>query len=187
MAEDKATRSAIVLQFLWKAPLTAVALVVGAIAASQAGWSAADLVVNAPLMGFVEDVVTGLILFIAFACSAATVLLVRRVARPALWIMVPVLLYSALVSGAWNGYVGDFDATRIEVIRGRFANAYAIQRMSDRARYRTCVDERIRMTEDAKAECARALHAAPGEDIPGSEHRCGVLWMFTCVRTAPEK
>lgn len=101
--------------------------------------------------------------------------------------MVPIMLYSALVLGAWNGFASDFDATRGEAIKHHFANAYALDHMSERGRFLSCQDNRIELTDDAKAACVRALNPAPGERIPGSEQRCGFLGMFSCYKTAPEK
>jgi hypothetical protein len=171
---------------IWKVPVVAAALLAGLLGASQAGWSGAELVVNAPLMGPSEDFITGIFFSIGAAVSVGSVMVVQRFARPARWIMVPILLYVALVPGAWNGFAGDFDATRVEAIRHHFANAYALNHMSERGRYRSCKDERIELTDDAKGVCAQALNAAPGEPIPGSEHRCGLLRMFGCVDTASE-
>ena len=173
------------LAIVWKVPAVAVALVLGALWASQAGWSGAELVVNSPLMGLIEDFVTGAFFSIAAAVSAGAFIVVQRIAKPALWLMVPIQLYSALVPGAWNGFWSDFDATRLEVLRHRYANGYALEHMGPRALYRSCKDARIELTEDAKAVCSRKLHVAPGEAIPGSEHRCGLLGLFSCFETAP--
>jgi hypothetical protein len=101
--------------------------------------------------------------------------------------MVPILLYCALILGAWNGFSGDFDATRLAVRRHNFANGYALEHMSPRALYRSCNDAQIELTDDAKALCARTLKVGSGETIPGSEHRCGLLGLFSCFATAPEK
>ena len=49
-----------IVPILWKTPVVAGAVVVGSIAASQAGWSGAELVVNSPLMGMFEDFITGI-------------------------------------------------------------------------------------------------------------------------------
>jgi hypothetical protein len=72
---------------------------------------------------------------------------------------------------------------RLEPMRYHYANAYALEHMSPRGRYRTCEDEQINLTDDAKAACARTLALAPDEPIPGSEHRCGFLGMFSCIDT----
>jgi hypothetical protein len=172
---------------IWKTPVVAVALLVGSLGASQAGWSGTELVVNSPLMGPLEDFVTGFIFVISVAMTIGPLILVHKIAKPALMLMVPILLYSAAVPGAWNGFASDFDATRVQVIRYHYANAYALEHMSPRGRFRTCEDEQIELTDEAKAVCARALNVAPGERIPGSEHRCGFLGIFSCVNTASEK
>jgi hypothetical protein len=98
-----------------------------------------------------------------FALAVGPVILVHRIAKPALWLMVSILLYVAIVPGAWNGLAGDFDATRVAVMRERYANAYALEHMSPRGRLRTCKDEQIQLTDDAKAVCARALNVGPDE------------------------
>jgi hypothetical protein len=176
-----------VIPFIWKTPIVAIELLVGAIGANQAGWSGAELVVNAPLMGPIEGLLTSFMLIVGATMAVGPVVLVHRIAKPALWLMVPILLYSALVPGVWNGFAGDFDATRLEAMKHHFANAYALQHMNPRGRFRTCEDERIELTDDAKAVCARTLNVAPGERIPGSEHRCGLLGMSSCFNTAPQK
>jgi hypothetical protein len=176
-----------ILALVWKIPTVVAAVIAGAIASSQAGWSGAELIINSLLMGTMENLVTTAIFFASAAVTTGTVFLVYRIAKPALWIMAPILLYSSLILGVWNGFASDFDATRVEVIKHGDANAYALDHMSARGRYRTCKDQSVRLTDDAKAVCQRALSAAPGEVIRGSEHRCGLFGMFACVYTAPEK
>jgi hypothetical protein len=80
-----------------------------------------------------------------------------------LWVLVPFLMYAAVVLGAWNGYVSDFDPVRGEAIAHHYANAYAIEHMTPRGRYLSCQDKRIELTDDAKAACARALNVGPSE------------------------
>ena len=175
------------LKIVWKTPVVAVGLLVGFLGATQAGWSSAELVVNAPLMGPIEDFVTGIMFTVGAAMTIGPLILVHRIAKPALYLMVPILVYSAVVPGAWNGFAGDFDTTRVQAIKYQYANAYALEHMSERGRFLSCKDERIELIDDdAKAVCARALNVAPGERIPGSEHRCGFLGMFGCFDTAPE-
>jgi|ERR1035438_94147 hypothetical protein len=174
---------ATVPKLLWKVPVVVGALVVGALAASQAGWSGAEAIASRGSAGFITD----LLFTLGAVASIAILSLVRRIARPVLWVTVPVFLYSALVLGAWNGLASDFDATRGEAIRYHLANAYALEHMSERGRFLSCQDNRIELTDDAKAVCASALNPAPGERIPGSEHRCGFLGLFTCFDTAAEK
>ncbi len=181
----------LIVSILWKTPVVVGAVVVGAIAACQVGWSGAELVVNSSLMGMVEDFITGIFFSLGAAMSVGTLLLVQRLAKPVLWLMVPIFLYAALVLGAWNGFAADFDATRGEAIRHHAANAYALEHMSLRGRFRSCGDERIELTDDAKAVCALFFNVGPGERIPGSEHRCGgileTLLGGICFNTAPEK
>ena len=177
----------LVWKIVWKTPVVAVALLVGSLGASQAGWSGAELVVNSPLMGPLEDFVTGIIFALSAAMALGPLVLVHRIAKPALALMVPILLYSAVVPGGWDGFASDFDATRVQAIRYHYANAYALEHMNPRGLFRTCQDEQIELTDDAKAVCARALSVRPDEPIPGSEHRCGLFGMFGCFNTGPEK
>jgi hypothetical protein len=76
--------------------------------------------------------------------------------------MVPILLYTAIVPGVWNGIAADFDTTRVAVMREHYANAYALEHMSPRGRLLTCEDEQIELTDDAKEVCARPSNVAPG-------------------------
>jgi hypothetical protein len=115
------------------------------------------------LMESLEYLGTVTVLAIAAAMAIGPVILVQRIAKRALWLMAPILLYVAIVPGAWNGIAGDFDATRVAIIREHYANAYALEHMSPRGRSLTCKDERIDLTDDAKAVCARALNPASGE------------------------
>jgi hypothetical protein len=168
--------------FLWKTPVVIGALVVGGVAANQAGWSGAQSVAERGQARFVTD----LLFFVGLVIAYGAVVLVRRIAKPVLWVMVPILLYAAVVTGAWDGFASDFDAGRREAIKEHYANGYILEHMSDRGRFLTCRDNRIELTEDAKAVCARASDIAPGQRIPGSEHRCGLLGFSECFDTAPE-
>lgn len=173
------------LSIIWKTLVVVAALVVGVFGASQAGWSGAELVVNSLITGMLESFVTGILFSVSGGVAIGTVILIQRIAKGMLWLAVPVLLYSAIVMGAWNGFASDFDATRGEALKHGYANAYALEHMTSRGRYRTCTDGRIRLTDDGKAACTRALTVGPGESIPGSEHVCELL--FVCFNTAPEK
>jgi len=171
------------LKILWKIPVVVGALLVGATAANQAGWSGAEVIASRGSAGFITDI----FFTVGAGISIGTLVLIQRIAKPVLWVMVPILLYSALVLGAWNGFASDFDATRGEAIKHHLANAYALEHMKERGRFLSCQDNRIELTNDAKAVCARALNPGPGERIPGSEHRCGFLGVFSCFNTAPKK
>jgi hypothetical protein len=172
-------------KIVWKTPVVIVALLIGFLGATQAGWSGAELVVNSALMGPLEEFVTGIMFTVGAAMVVGPFILVQRIAKPALCLMVPILVYSAVVPGAWNGFASDFDTTRVQAINHHYANAYALEHMTPRGRFRSCKDERIELIDDdAKAVCARALNVVPGEDIPESEHRCGFLGMFRCFDTA---
>ncbi len=174
-------------KIVWKTSAVAVGLLAGAFGASQAGWSGAELFVNLSLMGTFEEFVTSTLCNVGLIIAVTATILIYRIAKPALWIMMPIILYSAVVLGAWNGVASDFDATRGEAIKYHSANAYALEHMSERGRFLSCDDERIDLTDDAKALCTRTLNVSPGERIPGSEHNCGPLGLFTCFNTAPEK
>jgi hypothetical protein len=114
-------------------------------------------------MGPLEDFVTGIIFVISAAMAVGPLVLVHRIAKPALALMIPVLLYSGVVPGAWDGFASDFDATRVQVITYHFANAYALEHMSPRGLFRTCQDEEIELTDDAKGVSGRALNVGPGK------------------------
>jgi hypothetical protein len=161
--------------------------VVGALGAFQLGWSAADLVVNAPFNGVLGNFISGLLFGAGVLVAYGAIFVVEKFAKPLLWVLIPVFVYCAAVPGAWNGVATDFDRTRGEVMKRHYANGYAIDHMTDRGRYLSCQDESLQFTADAKAACAKALHVSPGERIPGSEHRCGFLKMLSCFDNAPAK
>jgi hypothetical protein len=98
-----------VWKIVWKTPVVAVALLVGMFGASQAGWSGAEAIVNYPFSGALEDFITGIIFIVSAAMAVGPVVLVYKIAKPALVLMVPILLYVAHVPGAWNGVASDFD------------------------------------------------------------------------------
>ncbi len=83
-------------KIVWKPPVVVVALLIGSLGATQAGWSCAELVVNAPLMGPIEDFVTGIMFTVGTAMTIGPLILVHRIAKPALYLMVPILVYSAV-------------------------------------------------------------------------------------------
>ncbi len=170
---------------LWKTPVVFVALVIGSIAACQIGWSGAALAVNSPLSG-ITNLLDDLFLVASVGISIGCVLLVKRIAKPFLWVMMPILLYCGVVLGAWDGVACDFDSIRLQALRHHYANAYALGNMTDRGRFLSCKDDRIELTEDAKAVCLQALTVGPGERIPGSEYTCGPLGMFGCFSTEPD-
>jgi hypothetical protein len=172
---------------LWRIPVVAGALLIGMLGASQAGWSGAELFFNSSLMGRFEEFITGVLANVGLIAAVGATFLVQKIAKPMLWVMMPVLLYSAIILGAWNGVASDFDSTRGQAIQHHYANAYALEHMSPRGRFLSCQDDRIELTDDAKTTCASALTAGrPGESIAGSEHKCGLFGMFSCVYTVPE-
>jgi len=170
-----------VRNILWKTPVVIGALVAGCFAASQVGWSGAEAIADRGESGFVTD----LFLFVGLAVSYGIIRLIQRTARPVLWVLVPILIYTAAISG-WNGFASDFDHGRGEAIRHHYANGYILEHMSDRGRFLSCQDNRIALTDDAKPVCARALNVPPGQRIPGSGHRCGPLGFLECFETGSE-
>ena len=176
-----------ILNFVWKLPAVIILIIVGIMTFSQAGQSGLDDVLNFQIMGFVEEIITWLYFIVSAILSFLICYVIEKISRKSLWIAIPIFTYSAIVMGAWNGYWSDFDSTRREAIKYNYANAYAIEHMSERARYLSCYDKRIDLTEDAKAACTHALTVAPGEKIPGSEHHCGFLNSFSCSYYAPTK
>jgi hypothetical protein len=113
-------------RLIWKASAVAAALVIGMLGANQVGWSGAELVVNAPIMGTTENFVTGTFFIGSALAVVGTVVLIYRQPKYVLWLAAPIFLYFALVPGAWNGITSDFDATRGEALRSGYANAYAM-------------------------------------------------------------
>jgi hypothetical protein len=83
---------------------------------------------------------------------------VARIARWALWGFVPLMVYAALVLGTWDGFASGFDATRVEAIRHRYANACALQHMRPAAFDAKYRDPRIELADDA-----HALRASRGQ------------------------
>ena len=152
-----------VISIIWKTLAVAVALLVGMLGASQVGWSGAEVIVTATIMGPGDKLGTAIIFAISGVISAGAVISIYRLAKHVLWVAGPVFLYLALVPGAWNGYASDFDAIRVEVIQTSYANAFALEHMKARGRYQTCNDERIELSDDARAVCARALAVGPGD------------------------
>jgi len=85
-----------VWKIVWKTPVVAVAMIVAALGAIQAGWSGAELIVNAPLMGPIESLVTVFMLAVGAAMTIGSAFLVLRIAKPVLFLMVPILLFLLL-------------------------------------------------------------------------------------------
>ncbi len=183
-----------IVSILWKTPVVIGATIAGYLVTGTAAWNGADLVLNRALMGILEQATTAFYFLGGTALSYGIVLGVYRIAKLALWVMVPLMIYSAVVVGVWNGWNSDFDYSRLEALRhsDQPANAYSLKQMMPRGLYLSCNDERIDLTDDGKEFCAKALTVAPGERIPGSEHWCGglldrLLGLNVCFYTAPEK
>jgi hypothetical protein len=149
---------------VWKIPVVLVASAIGYLAAIEAGWSGTQSIVNAYTTfheATFHDFIRDLYFVIVIAIALGVVFLVKRLAKPALWILVPILLYATIVLGAWNGFMSDFDPTRGEALKHHYANAYSIEHMTARGRYLSCHDKRIELTDDAKTACARDLGFNP--------------------------
>jgi hypothetical protein len=126
-----------------------VATVVGALAANALGWYAGEWLLDDA--GIVERLLAGA----GLIGSAAVIYFVDKISRPALALTVPVMLYFCLVLGAWNGYAADFDSVRVAAIQHHFANGYALEHMSGKARADSCADTRIRLSDDARPICSK--------------------------------
>jgi hypothetical protein len=148
--------------FIWKVPAVAIALIVGILFISQAGWSGAEVVVNIQIMEWWDTLGTTVIFGVSAIVGAGTVFVIYRLAKHVLWVTAPVFLYTALVPGVWNGYMSGFDATRAQSLQHGYANAFALEHMSERGRYLTCNDDRIELSDDTKPVCARALRTMSG-------------------------
>lgn len=174
-------------RLLWKIPAVIIAVILGLFGASQAGWSGADVVLNFREMGLADAFVTSVLFFVGFALCYAALLFIRWAGKPLLWLMIPLSLYIAIVPSAWNGYVSGFDHSRGAVIRDGWANAYVLEHMTPRGRYESCIDSRIRLTEDAKSVCQKAVSGAPGEVVPGSGRRCGLFGLVICYKVVTQE
>ena len=105
-----------VWKFLWKTAVVAVAVVLGALGASGVGWHGAEFIAKLPLIKILaefvglsfgdEDVIgnlpsaefgTGVKFCVSAAMCLGPSLLVYRIAKPVLFIMVPILLWVAVV------------------------------------------------------------------------------------------
>ena len=135
---------------LWKIPLALLALPVGSFSASQFGWSGAEFLLNG---GLVE----GAVFLISASVCFGVFLLMKQLAKPVLWVIVPLCLYSALVKGVWDGIYSDFDAKRGEAIQHRWADARVLAQMSEKGKRLSCQDGRIELADDAKAKCSEIL------------------------------
>ena len=118
-------------------------------------------------MGPPEGLITGAAALTGSLLAIGCLFLIVRLAKPLRWVAVPVFLYCALVPGAWNGLLSDFDYTRGEAIRHGLANAYALQHMNPRGRLLSCRDRRIELTDDAQKLCAELHDPNSGEAKQG--------------------
>jgi len=147
------------VSIIWKTVVVAGALLVGLLTANQVGWSGAEVVLTAPIMGLADTLGTTVIFAISALITVGSIILIYRIAKHVLWFAAPVFLYLAFVLGAWNGYMSDFDATRALVLQHGYANALALERMRPRGRDLTCKEGLIELSDDAKAICSRSVEA----------------------------
>jgi hypothetical protein len=142
-------------QATWKTVAVVLPIVVGIFASNAAGWNGAAALFGPPTysegLGSFANLTVGLL---GFSGCIALGYFVFGIAKWALWLLVPIMLYSGFVVGTWNGTASGFDTIRLEAIRHQYANAYALRRMSVQAFDLTCRDPRITLTDDAKALCA---------------------------------
>lgn len=138
---------------VWKTAAVILAIIVGMFASNTAGWNGGAALLGPTTslerLDFVNLTIGVLGLF---GCVAVSYF-VFCIAKWALWLLVPIMLYFGLVIGVLDGIASDFDVTRREVIRHHYANAYALQHMSAHAFDLTCHDTQITLTEDAKVLC----------------------------------
>ncbi|MGH7074218.1 MAG: hypothetical protein ACREFD_08460 [Stellaceae bacterium] len=138
---------------VWKAVAVFFFIVIGTIASGQGGWSGGKLLFYPHLFAGGHAVAPLTLFVIGLFGSIALPYAAFRIAKWSLLLFVPVMLYSGLVLGLWNGVASNFDYTRGEAIKYHYANAYALQHMSRRAFELSCHDARISLTPDAKALC----------------------------------
>ena len=115
---------------LWKTSIVAIAVLLSGLGASGVGFHGAELIVKLPFIRVLvecvglltgdEDVIGnflsesfGAIIKLSASTSICLVpiFLIYRIAKPVLFIMVPILLWVTVV-GARNGIVSDFDVGR---------------------------------------------------------------------------
>lgn len=146
----------ITLAVIWKTLALIIALVIGLIAANTLGWNGGAWLIGGAstdregIGGFINH---SIMVVGAIGC-VAVLYFVARIAKWALWVFVPLMLYAAVVLGTWQGVASGFDSTRIEVIRHHYANAYALKHMRPSAINATCHDPKIFIDEDARVFCA---------------------------------
>ena len=143
------------LTFTWKTIATVVAALISFVAANQVGWSGAELIVRWSDMKPPEQAFTLCLFAVSLALAFWSVFLIAKIAKIALWLVLPFLVYSAVVPGVWNGIASDFDTTRMQALKHHFADAHILDEMSERARLLSCNDGRIELTDDAKTLCSR--------------------------------
>ena len=138
---------------VWKTVAVILAIIVGIFASNTAGWNGgAALLGPTTSLEHLDFVNLAIGILGLFGCVALSYF-VFRIAKWALWLLIPITLYFGLVIGVLDGIASDFDVTRREVIRHHYANAYALQHMSAHAFDLTCHDTQIALSEDAKVLC----------------------------------
>ncbi len=87
----------------------------------------------------------------------AILFVTNRYARLGLWIVVPLMLYAAIVLGFWNGFGSGFSSFRLEAIKHGEANLYTLDHMDAHNASLTCGDARVTIAPDAHTKCATLL------------------------------
>ena len=152
----KRTALRVALTVLWKTAAMIPIILLSIYAANTAGWSVGGTMLgpkqySTGLGGWFNDVVGGLGIIGSVGIYYVTH---RYIAKWAAYILVPIMLYSALIMGVWDGVAGDFDTTRIACLKHHYANAYALRHMRPDAAALSCRDSRITLDDDAKQWCA---------------------------------
>ena len=84
---------------LWKITAVVIAALLGLICANQAGWNGADVALNFKETGLIGDFLESLMFLVSFGICYGAILFVKWIAKPLLWVMVPMFLYAAIVPG----------------------------------------------------------------------------------------
>ena len=141
-----------VITVLWKTLVVIGATIIGCIAANQAAWSGANFFLNEDKFSLIDNV-DHIIMWVSGAIAYGTLWVVWRLAKPALWVVVPVMAYSAIVLGIWNGVASDFDLMFLGAMQHHYADIYVLQKMKPTNVHLACHNERIKLSEDGKAYC----------------------------------
>jgi uncharacterized membrane protein YeaQ/YmgE (transglycosylase-associated protein family) len=158
MADSAPRFTSVAWATTWKTPAVILLTVVGAFAANTAGWNGAAFFADNE--GSTGELIDHLLGIAGAIISISVIFGTYRIAKHALWVMVPIMAYSAIVLGAWDGFASGFDSFRLAAIQHRSANAYTLRHMTPDGFDLSCDDPRIVLTIDAKALCATRPNSA---------------------------